>query len=159
MNFSKPISSGFSGGGVEFTRMNKKRKRVGRGTGSGMGKTSTRGSNGQRARSGCALSNFQGGQKNITSLPMRGFKSTKRLAERFNIVHLSSIVEKVKDGFINGAETIDSEILMKNRLVKNLNKKVKVLFDGDIDIKLDIKVDAYSKNVIEAIKKLGGSCL
>jgi large subunit ribosomal protein L15 len=159
MNFSKPISTGFHGDRVEFTKMNKKRKRVGRGTGSGMGKTSTRGSNGQKARSGCALSNFQGGQKSITSLPMRGFKSTKRLAEKFNIIHLSDILIKINDGFIDSSQVIDSAVLAKNRLIKNLNKKNKILFDGDLNIKIQIKADSYSRNVIEVVQKFGGSCL
>ena len=159
MNFSRPISDGFAGNGSDFRRMNKKRKRVGRGSGSGMGKTSTRGSNGQKARSGCALGNFEGGQKSITTLPMRGFKSTKTLAEKFNIVHLGDIVYKVQEGFIKSGVEINKNILLEAGLVKNLNKKVKVLFDGEISMALNIKADGYSKSVIDAVKKAGGSCL
>ena len=97
MNFSKPITSGFDGLGSDFRRLNKKRKRVGRGTGSGMGKTSARGSNGQKARSGCALRNFEGGQKTITSLPRRGFNSIKKESDKYNIVHIGRILDMIKN--------------------------------------------------------------
>ena len=157
MNFTRPIVSGFSEGKSVFQKMNKKRKRVGRGTGSGMGKTSTRGSNGQKSRSGCALSNFEGGQKSITAIPMRGFKSTKRLAEKFHIVHLGDIETMINEKRIELDKVIDKTALYNAGLVKNLSRKIKILFDKNIQIALKIEVDAYSKTAIEAIQKARGS--
>ena len=159
MNFSKPITSGFDGLGKEFRKLNKKKKRVGRGTGSGMGKTSTRGSNGQKARSGCALRNFEGGQKTITSLPRRGFNSIKKERDKYNIVHISRILFMINESIIDKDKIIDGSTLLKTGVVKTLKRKIKLLFDTDADIAFNIKIDAYSKNALEAVQKAGGSCL
>ncbi len=159
MNFSKPITSGFDGSGSEFRKLNKKKKRVGRGTGSGMGKTSARGSNGQKARSGCALRNFEGGQKTITSLPRRGFNSIKKESDKYNIVHIGRIVEMIDESIIDKNEVIDKNVLLKTGVVKTLKRKIKLLFDVESSVAFNIKVDSYSKNALEAVKKAGGSCL
>jgi large subunit ribosomal protein L15 len=159
MNFDKPIVNGFSGLGGEFKKLKKKRKRVGRGTGSGMGKTSTRGSNGQKSRSGCALRNFEGGQKTITSLPRRGFNSIKKESDKYNIVHIGRILDMINESIIDKNQTIDKEVLLKTGVVKTLKRKIKLLFDVEADISFNIKVDSYSKNAFETIKKAGGSCL
>ena len=159
MNFSKPITSGFDGSGSEFRKLNKKKKRVGRGTGSGMGKTSARGSNGQKARSGCALRNFEGGQKTITSLPRRGFNSIKKESDKYNIVHIGRIVDMIDESIIDKNEVIDKNVLLKTGVVKTLKRKIKLLFDVESSVAFNIKVDSYSKNALEAVKKAGGSCL
>ena len=159
MNFSKPITSGFDGSGSEFRKLNKKKKRVGRGTGSGTGKTSARGSNGQKARSGCALRNFEGGQKTITSLPRRGFNSIKKESDKYNIVHIGRIVDMIGESIIDKNALIDKNVLLKTGVVKTLKRKIKLLFDVESSVSFNIKVDAYSKNALEAVKKAGGSCL
>lgn len=156
MSIDRAILNDFSS---EFKKLKKNRKRVGRGSASGMGKTSTRGSNGQKARSGCALRNFEGGQKTITSLPRRGFNSIKQESDKYNIVHVSRIEDMINESIIDKNQLIDRDVLLKTGVVKTLKRKIKLLFDVDISIAFSIKVDAYSKSAMEAVKKAGGSCL
>lgn len=158
--FDKPIAAGFfNNRNEEFKKLVKQRKRVGRGTGSGMGKTATRGNNGQKSRAGCAMRNFEGGQKSITMIPRRGFNSIKKLSDRFDIVHLSSILLKINDGLVSKDVLIDKKTLLQLGLIKNLNKKVKLLLlnSEKISFPMQFKIDSYSKKVMDIIQRAGGS--
>jgi large subunit ribosomal protein L15 len=142
-----------------FKKTVKSSKRVGRGSGSGMGKTSTRGSNGQKSRSGCALKNFQGGQKNITSLPIRGFNPVKKTV--YSIVHIEDVIARINYGLIDISNAIDSDALYKAGLLKKSCLKVKLLskFSNNdaINIKLLMKINTTSANVRAMIENAGGS--
>ncbi len=128
----------------------KARKRVGRGSGSGMGKTSTRGQKGQMSRSGSkSLPWFEGGQMPIQRrIPKRGFKNFTKV--EFQVVNIASIAR------LDAAEV--TPMLMREKgLVKKDNMKIKVLGSGDISRPCSVTADAFSKNAVEKIKKAGGS--
>lgn len=128
----------------------KDRKRIGRGPGSGMGKTSTRGQKGQRARAANMKPGFEGGQmKLLLRLPKRGF--TSKFKEVYQPVNLLVFA---KNG-ITGEVT--PEILEQKGIIKDANKKIKILGSGDITAPLNILADAFSKSAEEKIKKAGGS--
>lgn len=129
----------------------KKRKRVGRGPGSGHGKTSTKGHKGQLARSGGGKGpGFEGGQMPLyRRVPKRGFQNPfKRVYE---IVNLRQI-----DKYFNENETVTPETLRKKGLVKG-NLPVKILGDGELTKKLNFEAHKFSKNAEEKIKKIGGT--
>jgi len=129
----------------------KKRKRVGRGRGSGHGKTSTRGHKGQRARSGGGPPlRFEGGQTPLLRrLPKRGFSREGRKVE-YEWVNLKRLNFFFKDG-----DEITPEVLREKGIIKR-NAPVKILGDGDLNLKLKVKAHAFSKSAIEKIKKAGG---
>jgi large subunit ribosomal protein L15 len=129
----------------------KKRKRVGRGNGSGHGTTSGRGSNGQLSRSGGGVRlGFEGGQMPLQRrLPhLKGFKNTRK--EVFNIVNVSQLEVFDTDA------VVDYEALLNKGLVMKKNARVKILGSGDFSKKLTIKADSFSKSAIEKINKAGG---
>ncbi|HCG76425.1 MAG: 50S ribosomal protein L15 [bacterium (Candidatus Ratteibacteria) CG_4_10_14_3_um_filter_41_18] len=128
-----------------------RRKRIGRGPGSGHGKTATRGHKGQKSRTGVAFSrSFEGGQTpSIRKIPKRGFKPIKRKKREYEIVNLEQL-NRFDDG-----ETVDKTKMRKAGLVKKKNL-VKVLARGDLKKKLTIKADKFSKKAIEVISKIGG---
>lgn len=128
----------------------KKRKRVGRGTGSGHGKTSCRGHKGQKARSGGGVRiGFEGGQMPLQRrLPKRGFKNL--FQKEYSIVNLNQI-DKLKDVY-----EITPESFVQLGLVKNLSKAIKVLANGDIKKGIKLKVHAISKAAKEKIINAGG---
>lgn len=127
-------------------------KRVGRGLGSGMGKTSTRGQKGAGARSGGAINpGFEGGQLPIyRRLPKRGFKNINR--KEYNVINLSSIEQLgLKDG-----DVIDTNLLFgKKEADKSSKLLIKVLGEGELTAKITIIADAFSKSALEKIKKVG----
>lgn len=127
------------------------RKRVGRGPGSGMGKTSTRGENGQNSRSGGGVrQGFEGGQTPLfRRLPKRGFSNAKFKTE-YAVINLSDL-----NKFDNGVE-VTPEILKAMGLVKNQLDGVKVLGNGTLEKKLVVKAHKFSKLAKEEIEKLGG---
>lgn len=135
-----------------------KKKRVGRGMSSGMGKTSTRGVKGQKARSGVAVKGFEGGQMPlIKRLPKRGFNcpnSKSYIAVNFSILNLLLDNKKIK-----ADASIDKELLHKNGIIKNTKKKVKLLAKGELRNKFSFKLDAYSEAAKAAIEKAGGKIL
>ena len=134
---------------------NKKKIRVGRGIGSGKGKTSSRGHKGQKSRSGVAIKSFEGGQMPLyRRLPKRGFKSIK--GKNIAILNLSKIqtISESKKNQIK--DLIDLEILKKNKLINKKFNKLKILGKGDLKIKLDITAHFASKNAQEKITKAGG---
>ncbi len=125
-----------------------KRKRVGRGMGSGMGKTSTRGHKGQRSRSGSRLlRGFEGGQMPLhRRLPKRGFTNIFR--EEYAIVNLDRLAEL-------GATEINPEVLKKAGIVSG-NKPVKILGDGELKAALTVQAHKFSKSAQDKITKAGG---
>ena len=128
------------------------RKRVGRGPGSGHGKTSGRGEKGQKSRTGFSrMLGFEGGQMPLhRRLPKRGFTNTFRT--EYAVLNLSDLEQ-----FESGA-TIDRDVLRKAGLVRSANRKIKVLGDGDLSKKLTVHADKFSKSAREKIEAAGGSC-
>lgn len=129
----------------------RKRKRIGRGESSGSGKTSGRGMKGQHSRTGSGYNpTFEGGQMPLfRRIPKYGFKNRNRVV--FAPVNVGQL-----NCFDDGAE-VDQDSLRKAGLVKGRIAKVKILGEGDLERKLTIKVDAYSKSAIEKIEQAGGS--
>lgn len=128
----------------------KRRKIVGRGPGSGHGKTSTRGQKGQKSRSGAHIHpEFEGGQMPlIRRVPKRGF--TNRFKKEFQIVNLSQLTS-FKDGSV-----VSPEELFKEGIIKDAAKSVKILGDGEVSKALTVKAKAFSTGAAEKIQKAGG---
>ncbi|MCV0397056.1 MAG: 50S ribosomal protein L15 [Rhizobiaceae bacterium] len=133
------------------------RKRVGRGIGSGLGKTGGRGVKGQSSRSGVALNGFEGGQMPIyRRLPKRGFKNI--FAKDFNEVSLARIQQAVDAKKLDPKETVTVETLVKAGVVRRAKDGVRILGgEGDFKAKLAFDVAGASKPAIEKIEKAGGS--
>jgi len=131
-------------------RASEKRKRVGRGMGSGMGKTSTRGHKGQRSRSGSRMiRGFEGGQMPLhRRLPKRGFTNIFR--QRFNIVNLETLNRL-------GEATITPEVLLKSGVVRTAHP-VKILGNGELEKALTVHAHKFSKSAQEKITRAGGKC-
>ena len=129
----------------------KTRKRVGRGVGSGLGKTSGRGENGQKSRSGYShKAGFEGGQLPLfRRLPKRGFSNAK-FKTTYAVINLSDL-NKFDDN-----ATVTPELLKEMGLVKNQLDGIKVLGNGNLEKKLTVKANKFSKTAKEAIEKLGG---
>ncbi len=138
-----------------LVKNNKKKIRVGRGIGSGKGKTSSRGHKGQKSRSGVAIKSFEGGQMPLyRRLPKRGFKSLKRKnVAILNLNKIQSIFDKNKDQLKN---SLDLKSLKENKLVNKKFTKLKILGTGDLKLKLDINANFVSKQAKEKIEKAGG---
>ena len=136
-------------------QVKKKKMRVGRGIGSGKGKTSGRGIKGQKSRSGVAIKSFEGGQMPLyRRLPKRGFNQIKKIKiAKVNIEKINLLIEKK---IINADEKIDLKNLIKKNVLNKSYKKIKILGSGNINIKLDIEADFSSKSAIEKIEKMGG---
>jgi len=136
-------------------KINKKKIRVGRGIGSGKGKTSSRGHKGQKSRSGVSIKSFEGGQMPLyRRLPKRGFKSFKeKNTAVLNLSKIQTISESKKNQI---KDIISLEILKKNKLVNKKFLKLKILGKGDIKSKLDITANFASKQAQEKITKAGG---
>ena len=134
---------------------NKKKIRVGRGIGSGKGKTSARGHKGQKSRSGVAIKSFEGGQMPLyRRLPKRGFKSlNKKDTAILNLSKIQNIIEKSKN---NIKETLDIKILKEKRLISNKSLKLKILGTGEIKNKIIITAHFASKEALSKIEKAGG---
>ena len=136
----------------------KKSKRVGRGIGSGKGKTAGRGVKGQKARSGVAVKSFEGGQMPLyRRLPKRGFNAIKNRANNLviNLRDISSLIDKKK---INTVEKVDLSSLLFSKDKKNSKYvKVKILGTGEIKHKVNLLAHSFSQNAKSKIEKLGGS--
>ena len=132
------------------------RKRLGRGIGSGSGKTAGRGVKGQKARSGVAINGFEGGQMPLyRRLPKRGF--TNIFAKNYNVVSVGRIQKAVDDGKLDGTVTIDMAALKAAGLVNRARDGVRLLGDGEVTSKLDIAVNGVSKSAAEKVRNAGGS--
>tara|TARA_X000001036_G_scaffold65225_1_gene55934 strand:+ start:763 stop:1215 length:453 start_codon:yes stop_codon:yes gene_type:complete len=134
---------------------NKKKIRVGRGIGSGRGKTSSRGHKGQKSRSGVAIKSFEGGQMPLyRRLPKRGFKSlSKKNMAILNLSKIQNIFEKNKNDL---KSPLDLKYLKENKLINKKYSKLKILGSGEIKIKIDIAAHFASKQAQEKITKAGG---
>ena len=138
------------------TQVKIKKMRVGRGIGSGKGKTSGREMKGQKSRSGVAIKSFEGGQMPLfRRLPKRGFNPIKK--EKIAIINLSKIQSLLDAKRINSKTKIDLDLLKKANIVSKSYKKIKILGSGEIKDKIDINVDFSSKSAQEKLEKIGGS--
>lgn len=132
----------------------KKKKRVGRGPGSGMGKTCTRGQNGQKSRKGGGVRvGFEGGQTPLyRRIPKKGFKNFK-FRKNYNEVNLF-ILEKLDNDTV-----VDFDKLKDLGFIKSVNDKIKVLSNGTLTKKLEVHADKFSKKAIEKIEAVGGKAV
>ncbi|MGB3866431.1 MAG: 50S ribosomal protein L15 [Xanthobacteraceae bacterium] len=134
----------------------KARTRVGRGIGSGKGKTSGRGGKGQTARSGVRIKGFEGGQMPLhRRLPKRGFHNI--FALDFAEVNLDRIQAAIDAGKLDAASAINAEALVKARVLRRPKDGVRLLGRGEIKAKLTVEVHGASKSAIAAVEKAGGS--
>ena len=134
----------------------KNRKRVGRGIGSGSGKTGGRGVKGQKSRSGVAINGFEGGQMPIyRRLPKRGF--TNIFTTDFNVVSVGRIQAAIDAGKLDGKASIDAAALKAAGVIRRLKDGVRVLADGEVKAKLMLEVAGASRTAIEKVEKAGGS--
>ena len=135
----------------------KVRKRIGRGIGSGMGKTGGRGGKGQTARSGARIKGFEGGQMPLhRRLPKRGFKNTM-FARKLNEVNLDRIQAAIDAGMLDAAAKIDAAALVKAGIVRRAKDGIRLLGAGEIKAKVAFSVYGASKSAIAAVEKVGGT--
>ena len=132
------------------------KKRLGRGIGSGKGKTAGRGVKGQKARSGVAINGFEGGQMPLyRRLPKRGFNNI--FAKSYNAVSLARIQAAIDAKKLDAKATVTAEALIKAGVIRRPLDGVRILSDGDLKAKLAFDVAGASKAAIEKIEKAGGS--
>ena len=138
-----------------LVKNNKKKIRVGRGIGSGKGKTSTRGHKGQKSRSGVAIKSFEGGQMPLyRRLPKRGFKSLRKDDTAIlNLSKIQSMLDKSKNEIKN---SIDLKILKEKNLINKKYLKLKILGSGEIKKNIEISPHFASKQALEKMAKAGG---
>ena len=137
-------------------KINKKKIRVGRGIGSGKGKTCGRGVKGQKSRSGVAIKSFEGGQMPLyRRLPKRGFNPI--LKQNIAILNLDKIQSYIDKKNIKTSEVLNSVLLKKLKLINKNAVKLKILGSGDIKDKINIEANLASKTAIEKLEKIGGS--
>jgi large subunit ribosomal protein L15 len=134
----------------------KKRMRIGRGIGSGKGKTGGRGGKGQTARSGVRIKGFEGGQMPLhRRLPKRGFNNIFRLD--FAEINLDRLQEAIDSKALDAGATINAESLVKSGVLRRAKDGVRLLGRGELKAKLNIEVHGASKSAVEAVEKAGGS--
>jgi large subunit ribosomal protein L15 len=135
----------------------KMRKRIGRGIGSGKGKTGGRGGKGQTARSGVRIKGFEGGQMPLhRRLPKRGFKNVK-FARKLNELNLDRLQAAIDAGTIDVAAKIDAAALVKAGVLRRAKDGVRLLGGGEIKAKVTVAVFGASKSAVAAVEKAGGS--
>ena len=138
------------------TQVKIKKMRVGRGIGSGKGKTSGRGVKGQKSRSGVAIKSFEGGQMPLyRRLPKRGFNPINKI--KVAVLNLDKMQSLIENKRINSANQINLETLKKAKIVSKTYNKIKILGSGEIKEKVDLNIDYISKSAIEKLKKVGGT--
>ena len=137
-------------------KLKKNKLRVGRGIGSGKGKTSGRGVKGQKSRSGVAIKSFEGGQMPLyRRLPKRGFNPIGK--KNIAILNLEKIQELIDKKNIKNNDLINSSLLKKLKLINKNSNKLKILATGEIKEKINIEADLASKSAIKKLEKIGGS--
>ena len=137
-------------------KINKTKLRVGRGIGSGKGKTSGRGVKGQKSRSGVAIKSFEGGQMPLyRRLPKRGFNPINK--KSIAILNLDKIQSYIDKKNIKTTDTLNSNLLKKLKLIDQNSIKLKILGSGAIKDKINIEADLASKSAVEKLEKIGGS--
>jgi large subunit ribosomal protein L15 len=134
----------------------KSKKRIGRGPGSGRGKTGGRGIKGQKSRSGVAIKGYEGGQMPLYQrLPKRGF--TKPNRKSYAVINLGLIQKFVDAGKLDASAPITEDVLVASGLVRRKLDGIRVLAKGDVTAKLDLQVTGASKSAVEAVEKAGGT--
>ena len=134
----------------------KKKVRVGRGIGSGKGKTSGRGVKGQKSRSGVAIKSFEGCQMPLyRRLPKRGFNQFGKT--NIAIMNLEKIQSYIDQKTINSKDIINTDLLKKLKLINKNSQKLKILGSGEIKVKINIEADLISKSAIDKLEKVGGT--
>ena len=137
-------------------KINKPKIRVGRGIGSGKGKTSGRGVKGQKSRSGVAIKSFEGGQMPLyRRLPKRGFNSLS--SGEIAILNLEKIQSFIDKRTIKTAEILNSDVLKKLKIINKKATKLKILGTGEIKDKINIEANLASKSAVEKLEKIGGT--
>ena len=138
-----------------LTKNNKKKIRVGRGIGSGRGKTSSRGHKGQKSRSGVSIKSFEGGQMPLyRQIKKRGFKSlSKKNTAILNLSKIQNIIDKSKN---NIKDNLDLKTLKEKKLIKKNFTRLKILGSGEIKKNIDISAHSASKQALMKIEKAGG---
>ena len=137
-------------------KINKKKIRVGRGIGSGKGKTSGRGVKGQKSRSGVSIKSFEGGQMPLyRRLPKRGFNPIKK--NNIAILNLDKIQTFIDKKSIKTSEILNSHLLKKLKLINKNSHKLKILGSGKIKDKINIEADLASRSAVNKLEKIGGS--
>ena len=137
-------------------KINKKKIRVGRGIGSGKGKTSGRGVKGHKSRSGVSIKSFEGGQMPLyRRLPKRGFNPIKK--NNIAILNLDKIQTFIDKKSIKTSEILNSNLLKKLKLINKNSHKLKILGSGKIKDKINIEADLASRSAVDKLEKIGGS--
>ena len=137
-------------------KINKRKLRVGRGIGSGKGKTSGRGVKGQKSRSGVAIKSFEGGQMPLyRRLPKRGFNSIS--SDQIAILNLEKIQSFIDKKTINTNDVLNTDLLKKLKIINKNSTKLKILGAGEIKDKINIEANLASKSAVEKLEKIGGS--
>ena len=140
-----------------IVKTKKHKKRVGRGIGSGKGKTSGRGVKGQKSRSGVAIKSFEGGQMPLyRRLPKRGFKPIKN-KEKYAIINLSKIQKLIDNKIISADSKIDLNLLKTNKIIKKNITKFKILGMGDVAGKVNLDTNLLSKTAKNKLTKSGST--
>ena len=139
-----------------FNQVKIKKIRVGRGIGSGKGKTSGRGHKGQKSRSGVAIKSFEGGQMPLyRRLPKRGFNSIKKII--IGKINLGKIQYFLEKSSINNSDKINLDFLKKLKIINKNSVKLKILGHGEIKQIINIEADFFSKSALDKLKKIGGT--
>ena len=137
-------------------KINKTKIRVGRGIGSGKGKTSGRGVKGQKSSSGVAIKSFEGGQMPLyRRLPKRGFNTIGK--KNIAILNLNKIQSYIDKKNIKTSDTINTDLLKKLKLINKNSLKLKILGSGEIKDKINVEADLASKSAVQKLEKIGGS--
>ena len=137
-------------------KINKSKMRVGRGIGSGKGKTSGRGVKGQKSRSGVAIKSFEGGQMPLyRRLPKRGFNPISK--DKIAIINLEKIQSFIDNKTINTTDVLNADLLKKLNLINKNSEKLKILGTGEISVKINIEANLASKSAVNKLEKVGGS--
>jgi large subunit ribosomal protein L15 len=135
----------------------KKRMRIGRGIGSGMGKTGGRGGKGQTARAGVSIKGFEGGQMPLhRRLPKRGFRNTP-FATNLNEINLGKVQAAIDAGLIDANAPVDAAVMVKSGLMRREKGGVKLLGEGELKSKVEFSVWRASKSAVAAVEKAGGT--
>ena len=131
------------------------RKRVGRGIGSGKGKTAGRGVKGQKSRSGVSLVGFEGGQMPLyRRLPKRGFNNIHR--KSYNVVNLGRLQKAIDDGKLDAKATISNDVLIQAGVIRRAKDGVRLLAKGELKAKVTLEVAGASAAAVAAVEKAGG---
>ena len=135
-----------------------KKMRVGRGIGSGKGKTSGRGVKGQKSRSGVAIKSFEGGQMPLyRRLPKRGFNPIRKIKiAKINLEKIQTFIDKK---IISSSDIVNAKLLKELKIINKNTQQLKILGTGEIKVKINIEADLISKSAKEKLEKIGGSIL